>query len=55
MLTNSLKTVDITTGKLATELSVSKGSVNNSTNIVAYFRIYAYWVVCSLTDYHKTV
>jgi len=45
----------ITTRKLAAELSVSKGSENNSTNVVGYFNIYAYWVVCSLTGYHKTV
>lgn len=27
----------------------------HTTNVVGYFKIYAHWVLCSLTDYYKTV
>jgi hypothetical protein len=45
----------ITTRKLAPELSVSKGSVNNIVGAWGYAKVCAYWFPWSLTDDHKTV
>jgi hypothetical protein len=45
----------ITTRKLATELSVSKGSVNNIIDALRYAKMCARWVPRSLTDDHKTL
>jgi len=40
---------------LKSELSVSKGSVNNITVSLGYANECAHRVSCSLTDYHRTV
>ena len=45
----------ITTRNLVTELSVCKGSVYNSTDVLGYSKASARWVARSVTGYHKTV
>ena len=45
----------ITTRKLATELLVSNGSLNNISNAFIYSKVCAHWLQQSLTKYHKTV
>jgi len=45
----------ITTRKLATELSVFKCSLNNVSNALIYSKVCAHWLSQSLTKYHKTV
>jgi hypothetical protein len=45
MLTNSLKvTNELQQKKLANELSVCKGSANNTTDTLGYSKMYASWV-----------
>lgn len=56
MLTNSLKvTNELQQKKLANELSVCKGSANNTTDTLGYSKMYASWVPWILTEYHKSV
>jgi len=45
----------ITTRKLATELLVSNGSLNNISNAFIYSKACAHWLQQSLTKYHKTM
>jgi hypothetical protein len=45
----------ITTRKLATELSSSKGSVNNVIDALGYAKVCARWIPRNFTDDHKTV
>ena len=56
MLKNSVKVTNkLQPKKLANELSVLKGSANNTTTALGYSKMYACWVPWSLTEHHKSV